>query len=108
MRRYDAALLGELVGPEFALVETIEHVYHQPSGNPRPYVYALFRRAVGEAEAGVTLAGTVVLGALEGAVLTREAGKAQAEGPATNPYTQTNNVSKPPPFPKGHCDQDNF
>jgi len=37
-------LLGELVGEDFSLVETVEHTYHQPSGDPRPYVYALFQR----------------------------------------------------------------
>lgn len=37
-------MLSELVGPQFELLETIDHTYYQPSGDPRPYVYALFRR----------------------------------------------------------------
>lgn len=37
-------MLGELVGPDFTLLETIDHTYIQPSGDPRPYVYARFKR----------------------------------------------------------------
>jgi hypothetical protein len=44
VRRYDAAMMSELVGPDFTLLETIDHTYYQPSGDPRPYVYALFQR----------------------------------------------------------------
>ncbi len=47
MRRYDATLLQELVGPEFTLLESLDHTYYQPSGDARPYVYALFRRGSG-------------------------------------------------------------
>ena len=43
--RYDAAMMGELLGDEFELVREQDHTYHQPWGDPRPYVYALFRRA---------------------------------------------------------------
>jgi hypothetical protein len=44
VRRYDATLLQELAGPGFTLLESLDHTYYQPSGDPRPYVYALFQR----------------------------------------------------------------
>lgn len=44
VRNYDAAMFGEFLGPGFSLVESFDHVYVNPSGSPRPYVYALFRR----------------------------------------------------------------
>ncbi|MDA0352948.1 MAG: hypothetical protein O3A10_12145 [Chloroflexi bacterium] len=37
-------MLSELVGDEFTLMQSIDHTYYQPSGDPRPYVYALFKR----------------------------------------------------------------
>lgn len=44
VHRYDAAELAERLGPEFRLVEQWSHLYHNPGGHPRPYVYALFGR----------------------------------------------------------------
>lgn len=44
VRRYGVEILAELVGDGFELVREIDHTYHQPWGDPRPYVYALFRR----------------------------------------------------------------
>jgi EEF1A lysine methyltransferase 2 len=44
VHRYDAAMLGELLGPEFELREALAHVYTNRRGEPRPYVYTLFRR----------------------------------------------------------------
>jgi EEF1A lysine methyltransferase 2 len=44
VRRYDASMLGQLLGEEFELCETFHHVYVNRRGEPRPYVYTLFRR----------------------------------------------------------------
>jgi EEF1A lysine methyltransferase 2 len=48
VRRTDAAGMAELLGPRFALVEAFDHVFTNPRGEPRPYVYARFRRGLGE------------------------------------------------------------
>lgn len=45
VRRHDAAMMSELLGPEFELLESLDHVHTNPRGEPRPYVYARFRRA---------------------------------------------------------------
>lgn len=45
VRRYEAEGIAELLGPEFELLRDFEYLYRQPSGDPRPYVYTLFRRA---------------------------------------------------------------
>lgn len=45
IRNYDAAMFAEFLGADFSLVESFDHVYINPSGSPRPYVYALFQRA---------------------------------------------------------------
>lgn len=45
VRRYDADALGDIVGPGFERLESRRHVFTNPSGDPRPYVYALFRAA---------------------------------------------------------------
>lgn len=42
--RYSAEMLEEYLGEPFRLLEAFEHVYHQPSGAPRPFVYTLFQR----------------------------------------------------------------
>ena len=44
VRRYDSGMLADLAGPAFELVRAVDYTYHQPWGDPRPYVYALFRR----------------------------------------------------------------
>ncbi len=46
VRNYDAALLAEFLGQEFELLESFGYLYHMPSGDPRPYVYACFRRRI--------------------------------------------------------------
>ena len=51
VQRSDAGMLGELLGPDFELVEAIDYVYRQPWGDERPYVYTRFRRK-GETPAG--------------------------------------------------------
>lgn len=44
VRNYDASMLGEVLGTAFELVEAFDHLYINPAGDPRPYVYTLFRR----------------------------------------------------------------
>jgi SAM-dependent methyltransferase len=44
VHRFDALGLGELLGPDFALHESIDHTYVNPFGDPRPYVYTRFQR----------------------------------------------------------------
>lgn len=44
VRNYDRHMIGELLGPEFVLERHFDYLYRQPSGDPRPYVYTLFRR----------------------------------------------------------------
>lgn len=41
---YDQNMLSERLGDEFELIETFDFIYHMPSGNTRPFVYALFQR----------------------------------------------------------------
>ncbi len=48
VRNYDAALLAEFLGQEFELLESFDYVYRMPSGDPRPYVYACFRRRMAD------------------------------------------------------------
>lgn len=44
IRNYDARMLGEVLGDAFREVESFDHLYINPAGDPRPYVYALFQR----------------------------------------------------------------
>lgn len=44
---YDAAMFERLLGAEFTLEETREHLYINPGGGERPYVYARFSRREG-------------------------------------------------------------
>ena len=41
---YDRESCQELVGDDFELVEWLDYTYHQPWGDPRPYLYGRFRR----------------------------------------------------------------
>jgi SAM-dependent methyltransferase len=50
VRRYDAAAIGDFLGPEFELQHTFHCVYRTPAGDPRPYVYTLSRRASSETD----------------------------------------------------------
>ena len=50
VRRYDADLIEEFLGPGFDLVQSFEHLYVTPGGENRPYVYTLFRRRSGSTE----------------------------------------------------------
>ncbi|MDP6921675.1 MAG: class I SAM-dependent methyltransferase [Lutibacter sp.] len=42
--RYDVGMFQERLGPSFTLLKSFQHTYIQPSGQPRPYIYALFQR----------------------------------------------------------------
>lgn len=44
---YDASMFALLLGEGFDLVEARDHLYINPGGGERPYVYALFRRSGG-------------------------------------------------------------
>jgi ubiquinone/menaquinone biosynthesis C-methylase UbiE len=41
---YDQNMLSERLGNDFELIETFDYIYHMPSGNTRPFVYALFQK----------------------------------------------------------------
>jgi len=41
---YNHTMISEFLGNEFELLEHFPHLYLQPSGGERPYVYTLFRR----------------------------------------------------------------
>ncbi|MDG2194633.1 MAG: class I SAM-dependent methyltransferase [Polaribacter sp.] len=42
--RYNTAMLQESLGTDFELLETFDYTFINPNGDPRPYVYALFKR----------------------------------------------------------------
>ncbi|NVJ85630.1 MAG: class I SAM-dependent methyltransferase [Algoriphagus sp.] len=42
--RYDEKMYQERLGDEFILLDSFIHTYHMPSGEERPYSYALFKR----------------------------------------------------------------
>jgi hypothetical protein len=42
VKRYDSHMLSEKIGPEFRLVDHFIYNYTMPSGDTRPYIYALF------------------------------------------------------------------
>ena len=44
VKNYDQHMLADLLGPEFVLLEWFDYVHYNPSGDPRPYIYTLFRR----------------------------------------------------------------
>jgi cyclopropane fatty-acyl-phospholipid synthase-like methyltransferase len=44
VKNYDQDLLAEFLGEEFKLLEYFDHTYYMPSGEPRPYIYALFQK----------------------------------------------------------------
>lgn len=45
LHRYSVEELSERLGPSFALVWQGDHTYVNPWGEPRPYLYALYRRS---------------------------------------------------------------
>ena len=44
LHRYAVEELSERLGPSFNLVSHFDHTYFNPNGDPRPYVYALYKR----------------------------------------------------------------
>lgn len=44
IRNYDAKMFGEVLGSDFQLIDSFDHVYINRGGSPRPHVYALFQR----------------------------------------------------------------
>ena len=45
LHRYSAEELSSRLGPSFRLVSQKDYTYINPNGDPRPYIYALFKRA---------------------------------------------------------------
>jgi SAM-dependent methyltransferase len=44
LHRYSTEELAARLGDEFTLVTQHDHIYINPAGHPRPYIYALFKR----------------------------------------------------------------
>jgi len=44
VHRYSIEELSDRLGSDFTLVDHFAHTYLNPSGDPRPYIYALFKR----------------------------------------------------------------
>ena len=44
VHRYSEEMLSEMLGDDFNLVHSFNHIYTMPSGDLRPYIYALFKR----------------------------------------------------------------
>ncbi|MCP4215349.1 MAG: class I SAM-dependent methyltransferase [bacterium] len=44
LHRYSVEELTENLGPGFSLVSHFDYTYINPNGDPRPYIYALFKR----------------------------------------------------------------
>jgi SAM-dependent methyltransferase len=45
VHRYSVEEMARRLGPEFELLQAEDFTFVNPAGDPRPYVYALFRRA---------------------------------------------------------------
>jgi ubiquinone/menaquinone biosynthesis C-methylase UbiE len=45
VKNYDQNMLANFLGKDFRMLEYFDHIYYMPSGEPRPYIYALFQRA---------------------------------------------------------------
>lgn len=44
IRNYDHNMLAEFLGRDFVLLDHFDYTHYTPSGEPKPYVYTLFRR----------------------------------------------------------------
>jgi len=44
VKNYDQDMLAKFLGEDFKLLEYFDHMYYMPSGQPRPYIYALFQK----------------------------------------------------------------
>jgi len=49
LHRYSTEELSEKLGSSFELVSCFDHTYVNPNGDPRPYIYALYKRTSGAA-----------------------------------------------------------
>jgi EEF1A lysine methyltransferase 2 len=45
VHNYDSDMLAAALGDEFTLIDSFDYLYTMPSGDTRPFVYTLFRRA---------------------------------------------------------------
>lgn len=52
LHRYSVEELSERLGPEFQLIIHNDFTYINPGGEPRPYIYTLFRRNLGSENKG--------------------------------------------------------
>jgi len=43
VKNYDHNMLAKFLGEDFTLLEYFDYTYYMPSGEPRPYIYALFQ-----------------------------------------------------------------
>lgn len=44
VRRYDVEMLKKELGADFELIESFDYEFTNPNGDPRPYIYSLFKR----------------------------------------------------------------
>ena len=44
VKNYDQNMLAKFLGEDFSLIEYFDYTYYMPSGEPRPYMYALFQK----------------------------------------------------------------
>ena len=44
VKNYDQNMLAKFLGEDFSLIEYFDYTYYMPSGEPRPYIYALFQK----------------------------------------------------------------
>ncbi len=44
LHRYSVDELAQRLGPSFEMIDQFDHTYINPFGDPRPYIYALFKR----------------------------------------------------------------
>jgi len=47
LHRYSVSELSGRLGPSFDLISTFDYTYLNPNGDPRPYVYALYKKTSG-------------------------------------------------------------
>ncbi|MCX9011561.1 MAG: class I SAM-dependent methyltransferase [Candidatus Methanoperedens sp.] len=44
VKNYDQNMLAKFLGEDFSLLDYFDYTHHMPSGQPMPYIYALFQR----------------------------------------------------------------
>jgi len=44
IQRYSVETLGDFLGDGYKLVESLDYIYHMPSGDTRPYIYTRFQK----------------------------------------------------------------